>query len=50
MSRLTRTLALIALAPILFTWATVLNAFVIVGVTSRGIAKVWHQPTRHDGA
>ena len=40
-SRLTRIAALLALAPILFAWATILNAFVILGVTARGISKVW---------
>jgi hypothetical protein len=39
--RLIRTAALIALAPVLFVWATALNFIVIVGVTGRGIAKVW---------
>lgn len=43
MTRLWRTVQLLALAPVLLIWATLLHTFVIVGVTVQGIRKVWNR-------
>jgi hypothetical protein len=41
MTRLTNTLALLALAPVLLVWSVILSLCVIVGSTAQGVRKIW---------
>jgi hypothetical protein len=41
MTRLTNTLALLALAPVLWVWSVILSLCVIVGSTAQGVRKIW---------
>jgi uncharacterized iron-regulated membrane protein len=41
LTRLTNTLGLLLLAPVLLLWSIGLSLFVIVGSTAQGIRKVW---------
>jgi hypothetical protein len=41
MTRITSTLALLALAPVLLAWSVILSLCVIVGSTAQGVRKIW---------